>query len=239
MSPRITFEGKSVEDAVEEACRRLGRPLSEGEYRVLENRKGFWGMNRKVVIDLEAPEGYVDTTDRAAGSPDGASGDSSFRSPRGPVSSGDAVDIAKTIVHDIVQGIGLTVELRVEQESEAIRVQLSGPDESKLTDRQGELLSAIQYLAGKVISRRIGPDCRIEVDAGGFRERRAMELAALAQRTASAVRESGKKALLPPMTPAERRQIHVALAEDPDVTTESEGDGFKKRVAVFLKNRNS
>ncbi len=228
MSRRVTFEGKSVEDAVEEASRQLGHPIGEGDYRVVENRKGFWGMNRKVIIDVEAPEGYV--APEPAPAPPAAEPEAER-----VLSSADPVAWARGLVGEIVQGVGLSLTLDVRQDGEVIRVELAGADEGRLQAQQGELLSSIQYLVGKIASKKFGPAVQVEVDAGGFRERRTRELVELAKKTAAAVRESGRRALLPPLAPAERRQVHLALADEPDVTTESEGEGFKKRVAVFLR----
>ena len=245
MARRITIEGKSQEDAVEEASRRLGRPVSEGEYQVLENRKGFWGMNRKVVLELEVPDDWVDPAGDApvaeAALPVAAVSDEA-PAPRRAASepaSGDEAEMVRTWIADIAQGIGLEATVEVRREGDRLVAEISGPDRGRLSANHGELLAAIQYLVGKVVARRFPGGPRIDVDAGGFRDKRARELEALAQKTADAVRKSGKRALLPPLPPAERRHVHMALAEDPDVATESEGDGFKKRVAVFPKSRAS
>jgi spoIIIJ-associated protein len=75
------------------------------------------------------------------------------------------------------------------------------------------------------------------LDAEGFRAQRKGALEDLAAQSAAEVRRTRRPQLLPPLSPWERRLVHLALAEDPDVETESEGDGFLKRVEVRLKNR--
>jgi hypothetical protein len=79
------------------------------------------------------------------------------------------------------------------------------------------------------------PDPRI--DAEGFRAHQRESLEELAHRSADEVKRTRRPTLLPPLSPGERRLVHLALAEDPEVETESEGDGFLKRVAVKLKAR--
>ena len=75
----------------------------------------------------------------------------------------------------------------------------------------------------------------IELNCEAFKERRAEQLAEKAKELADRVRDSGREQLLPAMTPIERRIVHLALQEDADVTTESRGDGFYKRVAIVKR----
>lgn len=234
MSRHITIEGKSVEDALEEASRRVGRPVVEAEVRVLENRKGFWGMNRKIVLELDVPDDWVDP-EAPAPAAAVAAVDEVPRPAPAPAAAGDPEAALGRWMREMVDGTGLDLEIAVRRDGDRVLAELSGRDARRLSANHGELLGAFQYLAGKLASRSFGPELRVEVDAGGFREKRAADLEALARRTAEAVKKNGRRAILPPMSPAERRQIHVALAGDPDVTTESEGEGYRKRVAVFLR----
>ncbi len=238
MSRQITIEGRSVEDAVEEASRRLGRPVSENEYRVLENRKGFWGMNRKIVLELDVPDDWIDPEAPSPAEIPAAAGVAEARptvAKGGADASADPAAALGRWLGEMIDGTGLDLEVEVRRQEDRVVAELSGRDARRLSANHGELLGAFQYLAGKLASRTFGPEFRIEVDAGGFRERRAADLEALARRTADAVRKNRRRAILPPMAPAERRQIHVALANDPEVTTESEGEGYRKRVVVFLR----
>ena len=75
------------------------------------------------------------------------------------------------------------------------------------------------------------------LDAEGFRAHRKEALEELAHTSADEVRRTRRPQLLPPLAPWERRLVHLALAEDPELETESEGDGFLKRVEVRLKGR--
>jgi spoIIIJ-associated protein len=246
MARTIVIEGRSLEDALEEATRRLGRTPVEGDYALLENRAGFWGMNRKVILELTlGDDAPLDPVEPEA-VPEEAMEPEPPVAPARPVPrptpsvpSGDdpAIDFVRRSTEEIVLGIGLELTAQVRRDAERIRVELSGPDTGRLSANRGELIQSIQYLLGKLAARKEGAPIRIDVDAGGYREKRQQELAALAKKTADAVRKGKKRALLPPMAPAERREIHLALADDPDVTTESEGDGFRKRVAVFLRDR--
>ena len=126
----------------------------------------------------------------------------------------------------------LDVVARTEENDEQIIVRLYGNDGRRLTDRHGELLDAIQVLANKaLVGRKVEKD--IELDCEEFKDKRTEDLRQRAQAVADRVRRGGREELLPAMTPIERRIIHLALHDDAEVTTESRGEGFYKRVAII------
>lgn len=129
----------------------------------------------------------------------------------------------------------LQLEIRTEENETQVIVRLFGGDARLLTEEHGELLDALQVLGNKaMVGRKIEKE--IELNCEAFKERRAEQLAEKAKELADRVRSSGREQLLPAMTPIERRIVHLALQEDADVTTESRGDGFYKRVAVVMRN---
>ncbi|HEX7193230.1 MAG TPA: R3H domain-containing nucleic acid-binding protein [Thermoanaerobaculia bacterium] len=130
----------------------------------------------------------------------------------------------------------LSVVVRTTEDDERIHVRLYGPDAPRFTDKGGELLDAMQVLANKALTgRKVDKD--IEVDCEEFKQRRVTELGERAREMADQVRRDGHEQLLPSMTPIERRIVHLALQDDSDVTTESRGEGFYKRVAVILRTQ--
>jgi spoIIIJ-associated protein len=129
----------------------------------------------------------------------------------------------------------IDVVARTEENDEQITIRLYGVDGRRLTDRHGELLDAIQVLANKaLVGRKVEKD--IELDCEEFKERRAEDLGQRAREVADRVRQGGREELLPAMTPIERRIVHLALRDDAEVTTESRGEGFYKRVAIILRS---
>lgn len=128
----------------------------------------------------------------------------------------------------------LDLVVRTEENDTQINVRLYGSDGSLLTDRHGELLDAIQVLANKaLVGRKVEKE--IELDCEEFKGHREEDLGRRAREVADRVRRGGREELLPAMTPIERRIVHLALQDDVDVTTESRGDGFYKRVAIILR----
>lgn len=108
-------------------------------------------------------------------------------------------------------------------------------DLSFLIGRRGDTLASLQLLVALIVSKQTGERERIVVDAEGYRERREENLRSLAQRVAQQVRRSQTAVTLEAMPPNERRIIHMALADDEDLSTESIGEGDQRRVVISLK----
>ena len=128
----------------------------------------------------------------------------------------------------------LQLEIRTEENETQIIVRLFGGDTPLLTEEHGELLDALQVLGNKALVRR-KVEKEIELNCEAFKEHRAEQLGEKAKELADRVRSSGREQLLPAMTPIERRIVHLSLQEDADVTTESRGEGFYKRVAIVKR----
>jgi spoIIIJ-associated protein len=108
-------------------------------------------------------------------------------------------------------------------------------DLSLLIGRRGDTLTALQLLVALVVAKQTGQRERVVVDAEGYRERREENLRSLAQRVAQQVRRSQTPVALEPMPPNERRIIHMELADDADLTTESDGEGDQRRIIIALR----
>jgi predicted RNA-binding protein Jag len=152
---------------------------------------------------------------------------------QGPES--EQAGVARAWYARVLELAKLQLEIRTEENEEQIIVRLFGGDARLLTEQHGELLDALQVLGNKaLVGRKVEKE--IELNCEAFKERRAEQLAEKAKELADRVRDSGREQLLPAMTPIERRIVHLALQEDADVTTESRGDGFYKRVAVVMRS---
>ncbi|HET9481347.1 MAG TPA: R3H domain-containing nucleic acid-binding protein, partial [Candidatus Polarisedimenticolia bacterium] len=99
-------------------------------------------------------------------------------------------------------------------------------------ERKGSVLEAFQLLLSKVVESRHGLEKRLVLDCDGYRRGRDKDLVEAALRAAETVRRSGEPMELDPMNPYERRLVHLALAEEKGVATESQGDGFLKRILI-------
>ncbi len=152
--------------------------------------------------------------------------------PQGPES--EAAVMARGWCEEVLRLGGFEIDLRTTENDAQIHVKLYGGDTRRVLERHGELLDALQVLANKaLVGRKVEKE--IELDCASFKERRLEELGERARATAERVRRDGREELLPAMSPVERRIVHLALQDDAQVTTESRGDGFYKRVAIKLR----
>lgn len=135
----------------------------------------------------------------------------------------------------------LKVEVKVEvvedKENEAIRVQIETEEPGILIGHHGETLNALQLILGLIINKKLEEWQRIIVNVGDYREKRAGELKNLALNTAQRVKFSGEPATITNLSSFERRIIHLALADHPDVITESEGEGNYRRLVMKPKSK--
>ena len=139
----------------------------------------------------------------------------------------------RELVQRVVDGIGVTAQLELDEEDDAITVSCTGADLGMLIGRHGQTIDAIQYLANAVMFRR-HPDDRKEVvvDAAGYRARRRASLEALAVRSAERVLSHGSSVELEPMTAIERKVVHLRLKVFDGVETASEGTEPNRFVVI-------
>lgn len=120
----------------------------------------------------------------------------------------------------------------VSPELTAVSFDISGEDAGLLIGRRGETLSSLQFLVNFMLSRKLRTKVIVNLDVEGYRERRMEVLKGLAGRMAERVKASGRPITLEPMPARERRIVHMTLAEHPDVTTQSVGDGEGRKVVI-------
>jgi spoIIIJ-associated protein len=151
--------------------------------------------------------------------------------------SPEALAAGKDILENLMRlmGFQVTVEIRAGDTS---RLNVIGEGDEKealgaLIGRKGERLSALQHLVNLMLSRRMGDWTRVLVDVEDYRGRRERQLVEIARRAAERVGETGKMLQLEPMSALERRWIHIALRDNPDVATQSIGEEPNRRVIVL------
>jgi spoIIIJ-associated protein len=136
----------------------------------------------------------------------------------------------------VVEAIGMTLSPTVEETSDGTRINLEGEDGGVFVRRGGEGLQALQHLVATAFRRQLGDDQRIVIDCNGFRKEKDAELKQMARFMADKAKNSGSSQEMGPLNPYERRIVHMAVAEDPTVSSESIGDAFMKTVIISLKN---
>jgi spoIIIJ-associated protein len=138
-------------------------------------------------------------------------------------------------VQDVVNAMGVALTVNVEETAEGTRINLEGEDGGVLVRRGGEGLQALQHIVATAFRKQLGDDNRIVIDCNGFRKDKDAELRQMARFVAEKARSSGMPQEMGPLNPYERRIVHLAIAEDPTVTSESIGDAFLKTVIISTK----
>ncbi len=149
----------------------------------------------------------------------------------------DPVAAVGLFLSELFSAGGLELSVRLEDEGDALVGELEGGDLNLLINGDGSGLDALQYLSNRVLDHRARGHLPVHLDGREFKARRARQLRTRAEAAAQTVVRGGEAVTLPPMTPAARREVHLALAEHPQVETESNGSGFLKRVVVRPRRR--
>lgn len=206
----IEKTGKTVEEAVALALEELGARRDDVEIEVLdEGSKGFLGL-----LGAKPARVRVKLKD----------------------SLGEKIETAKEFLAGLLERMGVEAQITAEVgEDQLVYIRLSGRRMGVVIGRRGQTLDAIQYLVNLVANKAPGPRARIVLDAEGYREKRAETLRNLAERLAKKAKTERRKTVLEPMSALERRIVHLALADDDEVETRSEGEEPYRRVVIVPK----
>ncbi len=153
--------------------------------------------------------------------------------------SPEALAAGREILEELMRHLGFDVRIEVDS-GDTSRLNVVGNADSHealgaLIGRKGERLSALQHLVNLMLSRRMGEWTRVLVDVEDYRGRRERQLRDIANRAAARVQETGKMLQLEPMPALERRWIHLALRDHPDVATQSIGEEPNRRIVIILR----
>ncbi|MCW5877627.1 MAG: protein jag [Anaerolineales bacterium] len=229
----------SKEEAIRKGLQELGLSEEQVHIEVLdEGSGGLFGLGgRQARVRLTVTGGERQET--AAAAP-------SRRQPAHsdlPVDTENLLAITQATVEELLHHMDVRAQVESslgepeEDEPEApVMVNITGGDLSILIGRQAETLQALQLITRLIVSKEVGHSAHIVIDVENYRKRREDSLRQLAQRMAQQAISSGRRQNLEPMSPAERRIIHIALRDNPEVTTESTGEEPRRKVVIVPKN---
>ena len=143
----------------------------------------------------------------------------------------EAVAAVHDLLERVVEGLGLPGPVEVRIEDETMYAVVHGEDLGLFIGRHGATIDAVQHLAHRLVLRN-ETELRVVVDAEGYRDRRARLLRDIALRAAERAQRYRQPIFLDPMVPAERRVVHMTLADHPGVSTHSVGEGDSRRVVI-------
>ncbi len=144
----------------------------------------------------------------------------------------DPRERAETFLVHLLLDLDAAYSVDVSDREDEILAEISGGDAGRLIGKGGRTLAALEFLSNAVVNRGDADPVRVVIDVGGYKRRRDERLRQTAHRAAGRVRKSAQEVELEPMSGAERRIVHMALADEEDVITESTGEGRARRVVV-------
>ena len=241
----VEAEGRTIEEAVAEALKQLRVEREQVEIEVVSQAtKGFLGIGGKKARVRVTPRVPLSTRliEPAAAPVRQREGIKSVNIPLASslIEEDEAVlppkemgEKAGAVLKEVIRLMGIEAALSFEvHDGEAILTITGGPA-NVLIGHRGQTLEALEYLLNRMVTRSEEGETHFVLDTEGYRERRRKSLESLALRLGERVKRRRKIVTLSPLSPRERRIIHLALQGDPLVTTRSMGRGYFRRLSIL------
>ena len=243
----IKISGKTVDDAITEACQRLEVTSDRLDYEVIEKgSSGFLGFGNKPAVikarvrsdeaipveksvDNEKKEDIKETVKQAENTTEKVEKIENVE--ESAKKSGELND-PREFLDKVFDAMGIKADIKIEKTEEEINIELSGDEMGILIGKRGQTLDSLQYLTSLYVNKNSDNYVRVKLDTENYRSRRKDTLENLAKNLAYKVKRTKRPVVLEPMNPYERRIIHSALQNDKYVSTHSEGDEPYRKVVI-------
>jgi len=217
----LEISARTVEEATRVALEQLGVTREEIDITVL--KKGKSGLLGVGAEDAKIKVMLLEDEDE-----------------RQPGAMSDAADAARQVLSDILHAMGIQATVDVTgsgDEGVPVTLNIEGDDLGVLIGRRGQALSSLQYLVRLIVAEKLKKWVSVNVDVDWYKKRHYEALKKLALRLAEQVARRRRPITMEPMPPDERRIVHITLADDPDVMTQSTGDGDGRRVVIQSRKK--
>jgi spoIIIJ-associated protein len=230
------FEGKTTEEAIQNASRELDVPEEDLEIDILEpGSAGIFGLvggkKAKIRVHLKTSEPDFEEETEETEEPDEIAAEGVVLDEVAP---GD-VEFARKTLRDILELIPLEAAVSAEHGDGKITLLIEGDRTGLLIGRKGKTLDALQFIVNKIVKKALDRKISIVVDSENYRRKREEVLTQMALRMGDKAKRIKKPVTTSPLNPHERRIIHLALKEDGRLDTKSRGEGLLKRVVIIPK----
>ncbi len=230
----IESVGKTVEEAIDEALSKLKVTRDQVQIEVIdEGAKGIFGLIGTKLARVRVSIKPV-PQDKLVAAPLASSSTNAATMPPTEQPT-EKVEWGKEFLLQLLTKMGVDGEVEVAGVDEVINLSITGENIGLIIGHRGQTLDSIQYLTNLAASKAGLEGPKFVVDAENYRARRQKTLEQLADRLANKVITRRRKAILDPMSPQERRVIHLYLRDNPSVCTYSEGKEPYRRVIIDLK----
>ncbi|HOI10409.1 MAG TPA: RNA-binding cell elongation regulator Jag/EloR [Myxococcota bacterium] len=235
------FEGRSVEEALLKASSELGVNIAEMTYEVLQSDSGLFGLfGGTVKVRVRVADDAAQLAFRKEYVP--GPGDTGLAqgmiaadeararaevepAPAAPEDDPEKASRALEVLRGLLANLDVQAEVTLNETQDQILLNIRTDEHDTVIGRDGEVLAALQFLVNKIVNRFPEGRKLVVLDAEGFRDRREEALGALARRMGEKALSTGRVVRLSPMSPQDRRLVHMALRDHPGLTTRSDGEG--------------
>lgn len=253
----VEAEGDSIDAAIEQALGALRTTRDRVEIEILSNAsRGLFGLGgRKARVratvrqpiserilasatgEASPPTSLAPEEKGAAHSPV-RSVSEERQPPRQQAVAPSSLDEktarrAAQVLSEIIGHIGITAQVAASVEGGTVLLQLTGDDSGLLIGRKGQMLDALEYVVSRIVSRGQSHSVRVAIDCERYRDRRRESLQQLARRMSGEAKRKKRVVKLNPMSARDRRIVHLALQQEPGITTRSSGKGEFRRLVII------
>jgi spoIIIJ-associated protein len=216
MMKGFEFEGKTTEEAIENACQQLNYSRDEMEIEIIEpGSAGIFGLvggrKAKIRVTVTKEEPTIDEEE-------------------------NNLALAKETLEKILTLMLLEgTSVKADQEDGMILLNIEGDKSGLLIGRRGRTLDALQFIVNKIVNKTLGKKAQVVVDSENYRQRRQDFLIQMALNMGDKVKKTRKPVTTNLLNPHDRRILHLALREDQELDTKSRGEGVLKKVIIIPK----
>ncbi len=251
----VETAGSTIEEAVAAALTQLKADREQVEIEILaQATKGFLGIGGRKArvratlrnpVSLQEPESEAESPDDPDQAPQERGRAARRRAPSGesavqsaPVSK-ETGEHACQILSETLRLMGLEAPVSLDVQGTEAVINLEDTVDGLLIGRKGQTLDALEYLLNRMVARGEEEEAHLVLDAEGYRERRRQSLESLALRLSERAKRRRKTVTLNPLSPRDRRVVHLALEDDPLVVTKSMGRGYFRRLSIVPEEAGS
>lgn len=211
MEQQKIFEGKNVEAAIEEACKYFGKNKDELEIKVIEEGShgifGIGGRKAKIEAKIKFDPQKLE-------------------------------EMVKEMVSGLLSYIAPDPKINIQIDKDNVNVSIEdSPNTGLIIGKEGQTISAMEYLLNKMIAKKWPEKVHIHLDAAGYKERQELFLKKQVRELAQRAKTLGRPFSTRPLSSYHRRVVHLALKHDREIITQSRGDGPFKRVQISPRKR--
>jgi Predicted RNA-binding protein len=243
----LEIEEKSIDEAIEKACREFGVSREKLNIEIIsEDAGGFLGILSKkakikaslLSVDVDfALNDNIGNKSEARIKIEPKAKTEKPSAPAAVQSNSALMSQAKELLDGILQRMSLQCRVTTREETDTIVLNIEGNDSGLLIGRRGQNLDALQYILNKALNKSDNERKIIMVDSEEYRKRREESLLGLAERIRQKVKKTHKPVSISHMSAHDRRIIHLALQEDESLTTKSRGEGEYRKIVILPARR--